>query len=128
MTLIERAAKLIQPDELAATPLIVREPGSGTRITLDGALVGRDVAAPALELNSNDAVKISAAAGVGPAVLSQLAVASALGTGELVSIPVVGLPLTRTLNAVWDAHHRPRGSALKFLQLVRGRHTRSRSV
>ncbi|NUR87151.1 MAG: LysR family transcriptional regulator, partial [Nonomuraea sp.] len=43
--------------ELAATPLVVREPGSGTRETLDVAFRSLHRASPRLELGSNSAVK-----------------------------------------------------------------------
>ncbi|MFT4086635.1 MAG: LysR family transcriptional regulator, partial [Gordonia sp. (in: high G+C Gram-positive bacteria)] len=44
-------------DELAATPLLVREPGSGTRTTLDLALGDHDRAEPLLELGSSAAIR-----------------------------------------------------------------------
>lgn len=73
-----RRRKPLRAAELAATPLIVREPGSGTRITLDTMLSDHELAPPLLELGSNSAVKISVTAGVAPAVLSTLAVDSAV--------------------------------------------------
>ncbi|UOQ87911.1 LysR family transcriptional regulator [Agromyces endophyticus] len=103
----------VTPDELAATPLVSREPGSGTRSTLAEALgAGRgggtapefaapELAAPAMVLSSNAAVLISAASGAGPAVLSELAVRPWIARGELVEVPVEGLDLRRRLRAVW---------------------------
>ncbi|SEB43331.1 DNA-binding transcriptional regulator, LysR family [Paramicrobacterium humi] len=85
--------------ELARTPLIVRESGSGTRTTLDTALNGIDRAKPALELDSNAAVRVSVASGAGVAVLSELAVASAVRAGELVVVPTA-LELPRRIRAV----------------------------
>lgn len=87
--------------ELAATPLVVREAGSGTRTTLDDALAQHTRAAPALELTSNAAVRLAVASGAGPAVLSELAVEGAARGGDLVTIPVPGLDLARSLHAVW---------------------------
>ncbi|HWD62436.1 MAG TPA: LysR family transcriptional regulator [Humibacter sp.] len=91
----------IEPDELAATPLVVREAGSGTRITLDDALHGRSRATPSLELASNAAVRVAVASGAGAAVLSELAVASSVSSGELVVVPTADLELVRTIHAVW---------------------------
>ncbi|MGA0567547.1 LysR family transcriptional regulator [Rathayibacter sp. KR2-224] len=87
--------------ELAATHLVTREPGSGTRNTLDDALAGYRRADPVLELSSNAAVRVAVVSGAGPAVLSELAVASAVRSGELVEVPLSGLELVRTLHAVW---------------------------
>ncbi|MGH9109087.1 MAG: LysR family transcriptional regulator [Acidimicrobiales bacterium] len=90
----------LQRAELARTPLVVREHGSGTRLTLEEAL-GGERAEPLLELGSNEAVKCAVAAGAGPAVLSELAIHAEVATGYLVELPVAGLALTRELAAVW---------------------------
>jgi DNA-binding transcriptional LysR family regulator len=96
-----RRRRPLTAEQLAATPLIVRESGSGTRISLEHHLAGHDLVEPAVELSSNAAVKVMASGGVAPAVLSTLAVAEALDSGELVAVPVEGLRLTRRLRAVW---------------------------
>ncbi|MEU5864127.1 MULTISPECIES: LysR substrate-binding domain-containing protein [unclassified Nonomuraea] len=87
--------------ELAATPLVVREPGSGTRETLDVAFKSLHRASPRLELGSNSAVKGAAQAGAAPAVLSGYAVEADIATGRLVEVPLAGLNLVRNLRAVW---------------------------
>ncbi|TDD09453.1 LysR substrate-binding domain-containing protein [Nonomuraea diastatica] len=87
--------------ELAATPLVVREPGSGTRETLDVAFKGLYQASPRLELGSNAAVKGAAQAGAAPAVLSGYAVEADVATGRLVEVPLTGVNLVRSLRAVW---------------------------
>ena len=105
--------------ELADTPLIVRERGSGTRMTLERLLTGHEMAPPALELGSNAAVKISVAAGVAPAVLSALAVEAAIDSGELRSVPVADLRLDRLLRAVWSPQRLPVDNSLELLQIAR---------
>ncbi|CUW27319.1 LysR family transcriptional regulator [Streptomyces reticuli] len=104
--------------ELAATPLILRERGSGTRQVLDAALGG--LARPLIELSSTTAVKASAVSGAGPSVLSELAVGEELSMRRLVSIPVEGVSLHRDLRAVWPTGHRPTGPARELLTLTRG--------
>lgn len=104
--------------ELAATPLILRERGSGTRQVLDVALGG--LARPLIELSSTTAVKASAVSGAGPAVLSELAVREELVQRRLVAIPVDGASLARDLRAVWPTGHRPTGPARELLSLTRG--------
>ena len=100
------AREPLTPADLAAARLTVREPGSGTRDTLEAALAGLPVAAPALELGSNAAIRGSVLAGAAPAVLSRYAVVSALQSGALVEVPVAGLVLTRWLRAVWSGPRR----------------------
>lgn len=121
--------KTITAHELAATPLIVREPGSGTRNTLEYLLRGHDLATPALELSSNAAVKISATAGIAPAVLSNLAVDMAVRSGGLKSVPVEGLSMDRTLRAVWSTDQSLDANAEGLLRVARTTHqTRRRAV
>ena len=77
--------------ELAATPLVVREGGSGTRDALAVVLGDLPQAPPALELGSNAAVRIAVASGAGPAVLSARAVRAQLESGELLRVPLDGV-------------------------------------
>jgi len=106
-----RRRRPVSKAELAATPLVVRERGSGTRAWLERALDGQESAEPAMELASNEAVRISVTSGVGPAVLSELAVAAAVSAGLLVEVPVEGLVLTRRLRVLWPASTPSRGAA-----------------
>ncbi|MFD0069074.1 LysR substrate-binding domain-containing protein, partial [Streptomyces sp. NPDC127574] len=104
--------------ELADTPLILREEGSGTRQVLDAALGG--LARPLIELSSTTAVKAAAVSGAGPAVLSELALGEELSGRRLVSIPLADVRLARDLRAVWPTGHRPTGPARDLLSLTRG--------
>ncbi len=91
----------IDADELARTPLVVREEGSGTREVLARALAPREVAPPALVLHSNAAVRTAVAGGAGCALLSDLAVADHVRSGRLQALEVTGEDLRRSLRAVW---------------------------
>ncbi|GIH99292.1 LysR family transcriptional regulator [Planobispora takensis] len=104
--------------ELAATPLVVRERGSGTRETLDRALAGHAVAAPRLELGSNAAVKGAAREGAAPAVLSGYAVEAELAAGRLAEVPTRGIDLQRRLRAVWRRGRTPTGPAGTLLEIA----------
>lgn len=107
-----RSSRRVTAQRLATTPLVVREAGSGTRMVLERALEGLEVAAPALELSSTAAVRAAVAAGAGPAALGAHAVRDDLASGRLVSIQVSGLDLTRRLHAVWrGGQHPPEGPA-----------------
>src|ERR1700722_9852748 len=90
--------------EIAATPLVMREAGSGTRDTLTDHLAAQDPPLRpriAMELGTSAAVRSAIAAGVGPGVLSRLAVRDDLVLGRLVAVEVAGPRLTRQLTAVW---------------------------
>lgn len=117
-----RRRRPLTPEELAATPLVVREVGSGTRVSLEHHLTDHRLVEPAVELSSNAAVKVMAASGAAPAVLSRLAVAQAIEVGELVAVPVEGLRLSRRLRAVWRGDLTP--PAAEFLAVVRARQAR----
>lgn len=114
-----RRRKALSAAELAATPLLVREPGSGTRTTLDLALGSYDRAAPLLELGSSAAIRTSVSAGVGPAVLSTLAVADSVSSGALRVVEVDGLRLNRVLRAVWRPPRQVTGPAADLIRIAR---------
>ncbi|MGW7463059.1 LysR family transcriptional regulator [Streptomyces sp. NPDC054797] len=112
----------VEAAELASTPLILRERGSGTRQVLDAALAASGgLAAPLLELASTTAVKAAALSGAGPCVLSELAVVDELAARRLVEVPVGGAGLGRELRAVWPTGARPGGPARDLLSLTRRR-------
>lgn len=111
--------------ELAASPLVSREPGSGTRETLRRALAahlprGAGLAAPAMELASAAAVRAAVVAGVAPGAMSALTIADDLGFGRLVAVRVPQVDLARDLRAVWAAGPRPpAGPARDLVALAR---------
>jgi DNA-binding transcriptional LysR family regulator len=96
--------------EIAATPLVMREAGSGTRDTLTDHLAAQVPplhARIAMELGTSAAVRSAIAMGVGPGVLSRLAVRDDLVLGRLVAVEVAGPPLRRQLTAVWRPDQDP---------------------
>lgn len=99
-------------DELAETPLVMREKGSGTREALERALAdaGHGVPVSVLELGSTSAVRSAVLTGNSPTVISRLAVAGEISSGQLIEVKVTGLKIERNLRAVW-----PKGRALPKL-------------
>jgi molybdate transport repressor ModE-like protein len=98
--------------ELAATPIVRREGGSGTSQTLTVALtdvLGADaVQAPAaLSVSSTSAVRAAVLAGAAPAVITGLAVADDLAAGRLNRIEIPELDLNRPLRAIWNGSANP---------------------
>lgn len=109
--------------ELAATPLVSRESGSGTRKALADALTahlppGAAMAGPAMELSSAGAVRAAVVAGAGPAAMSLLAVGDDLALGRLVEVEVAGVDLTRRLRAVWQGAAQPPAGLVRDLIAV----------
>lgn len=116
-----RRRKPLTIDDLAATPLLVREPGSGTRVAVEHA-VGGDLQI-AQVLHSNAAIRVSAQAGTAPAVLSRIAVADALASGALLEVPVedegARKHLRRDLRAVWTGPRRLSGVAADLVTIAK---------
>lgn len=108
--------------ELAATPLVGREPGSGTRLTLERALaeaVGADaIVQPAAELATTSGIRATIMAGGGVAALSLRAVRDDLDAGRLVRVLVDGVTVSRPLAAIWHPERTPVPAAQQFLAIA----------
>lgn len=104
-------------EALAATPLVTREAGSGTRAALEVALAELHLGEPTavLELGSTAAVRAAVLHGNAPTVISHLAVAEDLASGTLMEIDVPGLDITRRLRAVWRPNAPPNELATALL-------------
>ncbi|HEY5975469.1 MAG TPA: selenium metabolism-associated LysR family transcriptional regulator [Geobacteraceae bacterium] len=91
----------VSPAELAAAPLIMREPGSGTAKTIGEALqqaglpVGQVLVSA--QLGSNEAVKQAVINGLGVSFLSSLSVERELADRVLSAVAVEGVVVVRTL-------------------------------
>ncbi|HVX43339.1 MAG TPA: LysR family transcriptional regulator [Mycobacteriales bacterium] len=112
----------VEPADVAATPLVAREPGSGTREAFERALLqapGVDrIAAPVLELGATTAIREAVLAGAGPAVLSSLAVAPDLQGHRLREVAIRGITLRRALRAVHRRDTRMTGPAQDLLRVA----------
>lgn len=91
--------KLVTLEDLQPEPLIVREPGSGSRQALETAL---DEAGPGLgglrviaEMGSTSAIKQAVKAGVGLSIMSKRAVEEECRHGLLWCVKIKDLPFTR---------------------------------
>ena len=87
----------ITREEVARESFLMREPGSGTRISME--IFMRDVAGwlekLAIEMDSNETIKQSVMAGLGVAFISAHTVAAEMETERLALLDVVGMPLRR---------------------------------
>jgi len=114
-----RRRRPLGAQELAATPLVLREPGSGTREVLTEALLAHGLGVvAAMELGSTTAIKAAAAAGAAPAVLSALAVRTELQAGQLVAVDCPELSLQRSIRGIWAALRQPSPAAARLLAIA----------
>jgi DNA-binding transcriptional LysR family regulator len=107
----------IQAKRLAREPFIMREPGSGTRLTTERFFNERGLSLiNRLELGSNEAIKQTVAGGLGVAVLSAHTVGAELALGELVQLDVQDFPLVRRWYVIYPKGKRLSPAALAFEQ------------
>lgn len=100
----EFGANPVPPERLSKANWLLREPGSGTREALEHALLPHlPQLKSSLEFNDHEAIKQSAAQGLGIACLSRLVVVDALATGNLVEIKTTIGRLSRRFSLLF--HH-----------------------
>lgn len=86
--------KKISIKELSKHPLIMREPGSGTRQRMEQFLKTHQVKLDRkLELTSNEAVKQAVKAGLGLSIMPLIGLKHELEAGELKMLKISGLPV-----------------------------------
>ncbi len=95
-------ARDISKERIAQEQFLIREPGSGTRISLEiffADLPGRidDLGA---EMGSNETIKQAVMAGLGVAFISAHTIASEVEAGRLIVLDVAGMPVRRQWYAV----------------------------
>ncbi len=114
----------LTPEVLSDAIFIVREPGSGTRDVVLGALGGLRIAPRRmLEVGSTEAIKQIVAGGLGVAMVSAAAAADQLALGRLVVLEVAGLGVRRTLSRLSLPARQPSAAAAAFNMLLDGHAT-----
>jgi DNA-binding transcriptional LysR family regulator len=102
---------------LAATPSILREPGSGTRELVERAFARRRLQPRCgLQISSSEAVKRAALENGGVGWISEVCVAEELRTGRLIALATPRLSLERPLYSLRLRGRHLNRSALMFLQ------------
>jgi DNA-binding transcriptional LysR family regulator len=91
----------LELSKLAGENFLIREPGSGTRMSMERVFADHRVRlASRMELASNETIKQAVMAGMGLAFLSLHTVGLELATGKLVRLDVRGTPVTRDWHVV----------------------------
>lgn len=108
---------------LRAEPLVMREPGSGTRTAFEQHLRAAGLALDELrviaEVGSTNAAKEAAKAGVGLALLSSRAIELELRAAALIAVAVRGLPrMERDFFTVTARRRRPSFACETFVRFV----------
>jgi LysR family transcriptional regulator, transcriptional activator of the cysJI operon len=111
-------------DDLASEPLIMREIGSGTRRVseehLQAAGLRLDQLHIAAELTEIEAIKAAVEAGLGVTIVSRATLAKELALGTLVSRPLAGTPIRRSMFAVTIAGGVELPAARELTTLIAG--------
>jgi len=113
------------PADLARTPWLLREEGSGTRLATERLLGDLDLGSPEagspelLTLGSNGAIKQGLAVGLGVTLISRFAVARELRDGLLAEIGVPGTPLTRPWHVLFPPSGPRRPAVRAFGEFLR---------
>ncbi len=106
--------------EVLACDWILREPGSGTRATLDHAFGGeRQRLRVRLELEHTEAIKRAVEAGLGLGCISRLALRDAFRRGSLVPLPVQALDLGRAFYLVRHQNKYVSGGLATLIEHIR---------
>jgi len=107
--------------DLLEGPLLLREPGSGTRESAEAILRQAGLEpAPAMQLASNGALKRMVAGGLGVSILSTYAVRLELESGHLHQLQVEGLPVKRAWHMIWSRDRSLSPAVQAFREHLRG--------
>ncbi|MGH9269406.1 MAG: LysR substrate-binding domain-containing protein, partial [Acidimicrobiales bacterium] len=105
----------LNEEQLGNRVWLLREPGSGTRATVEELFEALGIAPPTLTLGSNGAIRESVRAGLGVTLISRDAVARELERGALVEWRGAGLPWSRAWHLVGRVGEGPTPTARLFL-------------
>ena len=105
------------PTRLSQEAWILREQGSGTRLTFDQALRHcSDRLNIRLELEHTEAIKRAVESGLGIGCISRLALRDAFRRGSLVAIETPELDLSRQFNFIWHSQKYQTAAMREFIE------------
>ena len=118
------AKESITLEELKTLPYITREPGSGSRLIFEQALIDADFDIEELnivmELGSTTSIKSAIMGGLGISTISKWAIQDLLKTGKVAALNIEGLTLKRTFHILLNNdkfHSEATGKFLDFLDM-----------
>ncbi len=114
--------KSITLEEVLAQPLVIREKGSGTRLTIEMEFekmgLNMDRGKVLMELGSTEAIRQAVKAGIGCAFLSKRAVIDDISCGLLHPVQVVGLDIRRKFYIIRSKNRVLSPVAKSFIKFV----------
>lgn len=114
--------KKIKPDNLRGLPLIVREPGSGSRRCVEHALSKAGLATTdlkfAMEVNSNDAIRAAVERGIGVSFLSRQTIEREIQDRRLIPVDIEGVQAVRYLYLITNPERLPTRAVRAFIDFV----------
>ena len=113
----------VSAEAILEQPIILREPGSGTRVLAQRYLdrLGEGAPYTEIEMDSNETIKQAVMAGLGIALISGHTVADELNSGRLVALRRHDLPIVRRWFVLHRADTPPEGAALAVWQDILAR-------
>ena len=109
-------------EELKTLPYITREPGSGSRLIFEQALIDADFDIEDLnivmELGSTTSIKSAIMGGLGISTISKWAIQDLVRTGKVVALNIEGLTLTRNFNIILNNEKFQSEATGKFLDFL----------
>ncbi|WP_134703862.1 selenium metabolism-associated LysR family transcriptional regulator [Ammoniphilus sp. YIM 78166] len=121
----------ISPEELFSLPLILREPGSGTRQVIEKTLRKHDLNPGklnvVLELGNTESIKATVESGMALSIISRSSIQKELALGSLRTIRIQGISLLRNFFAVYEKNKPTSVPADAFLDLILKTYETSRS-
>lgn len=121
---VPRGHPLLQQEEVSPqafldSQLLVREPGSGSRLALETHCQQHRLnVSPSMELGSNDAVKHAVLAGLGVAVLPRQSILPELAMGSLEIVELAEFPLRRSWCLVYPQDKHPSPAMQAFIDYI----------
>lgn len=104
---------------LKKVDLIFREPGSGTRQTMERYFQQKNIVIrKKMELTSNEAVKQAVIAGLGFSIMPLIGINNELKNGDLKIMPIAGFPLTSQWQLTWPSSKKHSPAAKAYLDFV----------
>lgn len=100
-------------------PLLFREVGSGTRLTMQRYIEQNNVKIEKkMELTSNEAVKQAILAGLGYSIMPLIGIQKEIQNNDLKIVPLKGLPIKTNWNLIWmkGKNHSP--AALAYMEYL----------
>jgi len=115
ITITQQSSKVV----FDSIPLIYREEGSGTRVTMQRYFQKANIVPHVkLELTSSEAVKQAVMAGLGFSIQSIFSIKNELKQKEIKIIPVKGLPLVENWRLIWLKQKKMSEVAKAFLRFI----------